>query len=77
MHIQNLSELGFFIISTSETFKSLYFRFISLRYNKHSSKLLHLTDLLQMLQVTLADNKLYKFKKRKKMKKKRMKICND
>ena len=55
MHIQNLSKPVFFIISASIVFKLLHFKWTIVRHNEHSIKFLQLTDLLYVLQITLAD----------------------
>ena len=64
MQIQNLSKPGFFIISVSTTFKLLCFRYILVWHNEHSIKFLQLTELLDVLQVTLADIRPCKFRPR-------------
>ena len=51
MHIQNLSEPVFFIITASATPILLYFKYTMVRHNKHSIKFLQLTDLLYVLQI--------------------------
>ena len=43
------------------------------RHNEHSIKFLHLTDLLHVLQVTLADRQVKKKKRERKMTKKKRK----
>ena len=53
MHIQNLSETVFFIISASTTFKLLHFKWTTVRHNEHSIKFLQLTDLLPVLEIIL------------------------
>ena len=56
IHIQNLSEPVFFIISASTTFKLLNFKWTMVKHNEqHSIKFLKLTDLLHVLQITFAD----------------------
>ena len=77
MQTQNLSEPVFFIISASTKFKLLHFKSTMVRYNEHSIKFLHLSDLLHVLQVTLADTRPDKKKERKKKRKKEGRKCDD
>ena len=72
MHIQNLSEPVFFIISASTTFKLLHFKLTMVRHNEHLVKFLQLTDLLHVLQITFAD-----IRPDKPIKKKKEKKCGD
>ena len=55
MHIQNLSEPVFCIISASTTFKLLHFKWTTVRYNEHWIKFLQLSDLLHLSLITFAD----------------------
>ena len=77
MQIQNISEPEFFINSASTTLKLLYFRCILVRLTEHSVKFLQMNDLLQVLQVTLADIKRCTYKKRRKLEIKMMKVCDE
>ena len=63
--IQNLSEPAFFKISALTIFQLLYFKWTMVRHNEHSITFLQLTDLVHVLQVTLADFKPDKLLKSK------------